>query len=193
MPETFNFSLGDMKIKPPRQSGLWPWKIAVAALTVAVIVLGFMLYQAAWKVSGPQHSVPELGKDTEVAVLTHKANDFISRYLSFSATLLDEHKKSMIKLMTRDYANSFEITWSDPTLTAAIKRREVRVSVTTDSPAIKSVDEQGRIFVNVSGKIKVQSDKTYIRSQERYFSGTVVLVKTEEGYKVANVIWRNAQ
>lgn len=192
MPESFSFNLDSANIKKAKGSIPWQMKAAVAALSIAVLVLGYLLVAAKTQ-KHKDYMVPELGKDTEVAVITHKANEFLSRYLSFSVAQTPEHQKALVAMMTPDYANAYQIVWQDPTLTAAMKAREASVSVSLDEPAMKQVDEQGRIYVNAAGRVKVSSEKTYIASQERYFACTVIFVKTSDGLRVANVVWRNAQ
>lgn len=193
MPKTVQFSLNTANLKPSPARSALPWQI-LAALLALVIIGQWVYYRGKMKdlPTGPAYSVPALGRDTEVAAVTHKASDFVAKCLSFSVTQLDEHKKQMIEMMTLDYANAYQIVWQDPTLTAALKSRQVEVSVAMNEPSLKEVDQEGRFFVNVSGKVIIKSNLTYIHSQERYFAGTVVLFKTQEGLKIANVIWRNA-
>lgn len=193
MPKTVSFSLKTANLRPDSSRSALPWQIA--AVVLALVAAGQWYYyhnKLKDQPLNPSYSVPALGRDTEVAAITHKASDFVARCLSFSVTQLDDHKKQMIEMMTLDYANAYQIVWQDPTLTSALKTRQVEVSVAMSEPALKEVDQEGRFFVNVSGKVIVKSALTYIRSQERYFAGTVVLIKTQEGLKVANVIWRNA-
>lgn len=193
MPKTVQFSLNTANLKPNASRSLLPWQIAVFVL-IAAVVGQWLFYHEKLKDRPlkPTYSVPALGRDTEVAAITHKASDFVSKCLSFSVTQLDDHKKQMIEMMTLDYANAYQIVWQDPTLTSALKTRQVEVSVSMNEPALKEIDQEGRFFVNVSGRVIIKSDLTYIRSQERYFAGTVVLIKTQEGLKITNVIWRNA-
>jgi len=188
-----NFFLQNDLLTPKIRKPALPWQIATAVLAVLLAVeAGFLVKAKPRTPAAPQYSVPALGRDTEVAAITQKANEFIARYLTFSLSQLEENKKMMIKMMTLEYANAFQIIWQDPTLTAALKDRAADVSVSMDAPSLKEVDKEGRIFVNCSGKVIVTSNSTLVRGQERYFFGTVVLVKTSEGYKVANVVWRNA-
>jgi hypothetical protein len=194
--KNFNFKLGEYNIVKPKVSSALPWQIVTIILTLAV-ASQYAYFNVYKKTSASIHSAtPDLSNDTKVALVTGKAVEFLRNTLTFSATQLDEHRKLMAKMMTEDYANAYQIVWQDPTLTAALKSRAVKVSISTNAPTVKNYDKDGdndRYYVFVSGNIIVESDATYIKSVQHYFSGTVVLIQMPDGLKVQNVIWKNAE
>jgi hypothetical protein len=162
------------------------WKMAAGGLLLALILLaGGMLF------SGKPGL--HLGQDTEAAQCAHTANEFLARHLTLSAASLETLKPELLALMTPEYAQAYQLVWQDPKLITALRQRDVQISVSTELAKFLTRDAQGRYYVEVAGKVTARSKRTAVAAQERSFRGTVVLVKSDPGFKIANVVWRNTQ
>ncbi|NTV52614.1 MAG: hypothetical protein HGA76_06340, partial [Candidatus Firestonebacteria bacterium] len=96
-----------------------------------------------------------------------------------------------LELMTPEFQQAYQLIWQDPKLLSAFKKHAAQVSVSADLPVFKAKDAQGNYYFEVAGRVTATSGTTAIRSIERAFAGTLLLVKTERGFKVANAVWKN--
>ncbi|MBN1596365.1 hypothetical protein JW933_10605 [candidate division FCPU426 bacterium] len=193
MPETFKFTLDDVKIKPKARGNTLPWKILAFLLFLALLGVSYLYIESRIQRALLLSPASGGGQEAEVAAITHTADEFLSRYLTFSATQLEEHQRLLVQLLTAEYADAIKTTWQAPELSRAVKERKVEIFVTTDTPAIIGVNAEGRVFVEVAGKIKVQSAITYIQPLEKKFAGTLSLVKSGQEFKVTNVVWKHTE
>jgi zona occludens toxin (predicted ATPase) len=193
MPETFKFSLADFKIKPKIKGNSLPWQIAVVILSCTTLFSGYMYYASTIHQPITLNPADESKQASETAAIAYTANAFLSEYMTYAATQMETHQKSLVKWMTTEYADAYKVVWQDKALSQAVQERKVEFFVKTDLPTIIGANEEGRIFVDVTGKIIVKSDITYIESQEKIISGTLTLLKSEHGLKVSNVVWKTAE
>lgn len=162
------------------------WKTAAAACAGLLLLWIFLFFGGVW--GRPALHWPA-ATDTSSAART--AAEFLTRYLTFSSAQLPSQRTALLELMTPEFQQAFQLVWQDPKLVHAVSQREVQVSVASDLPVFKARDDQDNYFFTVSGRVTVTSPVTVIHSVERAFSGTLLVIKTERGFKVANAVWEN--
>ena len=162
------------------------WKSAAAASAGLLLLWIILFFAGVW---GRPAAFWPAGAETSAAARI--ATEFLTRTLTFSAAQNLSQKADLLETMTPEFQQAFQLVWQDPKLVQALKKREAQVSVACDLPVFKARDNQGNYFFLVSGRVTVASPVTVIHAVERAFAGTVLVVKTDRGFKVANAVWEN--
>jgi len=145
-----------------------PWVLA-GILAIAVAVLSFLLATQKPTGDAPAWQMVELNRDVMYSDIANHAASFVNSLMHFSESGFQEHLQNINDLCLPEYSNKLYLVVSNPAVADLIKQKRVKASSEIEEPRILGVGKDGKIQVNVTGKLTLESPLTNFSSVSRYF------------------------